>query len=70
MNFVFAFASCSFQIKIGVLMGRHSHFDIVCVCVFFLCFSFNDLRRNIFQSSVCMCTSAVHPLCFPPLFHL
>ena len=43
----------------------------LCLC-FFWCVLvfFNDLRRNIFQSSVCMCTSAVHPLCFPPSFHL
>ena len=51
-------------------MGRHSHFDVVCGC-FFVCFSFfNDLRRNIFHSSVCTWTSGVHPLCFPPSFHL
>ena len=45
---------------------------ILFVFVYFFCVLafFNDLRRNIFQSSVCMCTSAVHPLCFPPSFHL
>ena len=40
MKFVFAFASCSFQIKIGVLMGRHSHFDVVCGFFVFVGFSF------------------------------